>query len=74
MKEDEKKLFNEILKLQKTPYNNSVGSVYEIVKNLKMNEKRAAYICEKWYTKGWYEYGVNVLFGWLTDEAPKDKF
>lgn len=31
-----------------------------------MHPKRLAYICCKWSDKGWYDYGVNCLRGWLT--------
>ena len=41
--------------------------VREIVRELGINENRAAYICEKWTERGYYEYGVNVLAGWLSD-------
>jgi hypothetical protein len=40
-----------------------------LVHELGINEKRAAYICQKWMGKGLYEYGVNVLAGWLTDKG-----
>jgi hypothetical protein len=31
--------------------------------------KRAMYLLDKWADKGWYEYGVSVDLGWLTDEG-----
>ncbi|GAB7057363.1 hypothetical protein JCM16163A_41120 [Paenibacillus sp. YK5] len=34
-----------------------------------MNHKRAWRILEKWDAKGWYEYGVTLDLGWLTDEG-----
>lgn len=34
-----------------------------------MNDKRAAYILEKWSDKGWYDYGVSLRAGWLTTEG-----
>lgn len=43
--------------------------VRQLILDMGMNEKRAAYICEKWTNKGWYDYGVNVLAGWLTEEG-----
>ena len=43
--------------------------VREVVAELGINPKRAAYICEKWTTRGWYNYGVNVLAGWLEGEG-----
>lgn len=45
--------------------------VRDIVRELGMNEKRAAYILMKWHRRGWYEWGVNILAGWLKiGEAP----
>lgn len=29
--------------------------------------KRVVALCEKWANKGWYEYGVSVDTGWLTE-------
>ena len=63
MKNDERVLLDEIKNVGKDCY------VRSIVHRLGMNEKRAAYICDKWTRKGWYNYGVNVLAGWLTDEG-----
>lgn len=34
---------------------------YEAPGNVKQN----AYYCTKWTTKGWYNWGTNVLCGWL---------
>ena len=31
--------------------------------------KRVVYLLYKWSSKGWYEYGVNVELGWLTDKG-----
>ena len=41
----------------------------DVVKFLGINEKRAAYIFSKWADKGWYDYGVSLMAGWLTDEG-----
>lgn len=41
----------------------------EIVQGVGMNEKRAAYIFEKWESKGWLECGVSVMAGWLADKG-----
>ena len=30
---------------------------------------RVYYLLSKWGRKGWYDYGVNVLCGWLTPEG-----
>lgn len=66
-KEDERLLLKTLQRLPRPYY------VREIVRNIGINENRAAYICEKWEQRGWYEYGVNVLAGWLTDEGIKAK-
>jgi hypothetical protein len=66
MKPDERKLLDEI---QKRSAHGSFVYVRRVVAELGMNEKRAAYICGKWTDRGWYNYGVNVLSGWLTDEG-----
>lgn len=49
----------------------SGGGAYarQIAKDLGMNEKRAWYLCDKWDRKGWWEYGVNALAGWLTEDG-----
>ena len=64
MKDDERLLLSTLQALNQ-PY------VRDVVRKLDINEKRAAYICQKWADKGWYDYGVNVLAGWLTDDAPQ---
>lgn len=67
MKEDEMQLLSEIqarLQCGEKPY------IREVVASIGLNEKRAAYICQKWAEKGWYDYGVSVLAGWLTEKAP----
>ena len=70
MKDDEKRL---LLELQRLCSGATLDSPYvrEVVRELGINENRAAYICEKWTVKGWYDYGVNVLAGWLTPEGLK---
>jgi len=30
---------------------------------------RVCYLLEKWCGKDWYDYGVNILCGWLTPEG-----
>lgn len=32
--------------------------------------KQAWATLEKWETRDWYEYGVTLDLGWLTDKAP----
>jgi hypothetical protein len=36
---------------------------------LGIPEKRKMYLCEKWSTKGVYEYGVTADLGWRVREA-----
>ncbi len=61
-KEDERLLLRTLQGMD-MPY------VREVVHQLGINEKRAASICDKWADRGWYEYGVNVLAGWLVDDG-----
>lgn len=30
--------------------------------------KRAWYWLEKWISKGWYDYGITLDLGWMTDK------
>ena len=34
-----------------------------------MHYKRAWYLLDKWSSKGWYDYGVTLDLGWLTDKG-----
>jgi hypothetical protein len=69
IKADELRLFGELR-------NRSAGGarvyVRELVRELGMNENRAAAICEKWTGRGLYDYGVNVLAGWLTEKGRRE--
>lgn len=66
---DEQELMDMIYFLK--DYNVESPSVLRCVVNMEMNHKRACYILGKWTDRGWYEYGVNILYGWLTDKAPR---
>lgn len=35
----------------------------------EMPIKRVCYLLEKWCDLGWYDYGVNILCGWLTPKG-----
>lgn len=61
-KEDERLLLRTLQSMDR-PY------VREVVRQLGINEKRAAYICDKWADRRWYDYGVNVLAGWLEGDG-----
>jgi len=36
-----------------------------------MPYKRAWYLLEKWSKKGWYDYGVTLDLGWMTEKGMK---
>lgn len=67
MKDDERELLQRLQK--RTAEDKHQPYVRQLVTDLGMNEKRAAYILGKWANKGWYDYGVSVMAGWLTDEG-----
>lgn len=69
MKSDEKEFLKTLQR--RTVEDENIPRVRQVVIDIKINEKRAAYICEKWSGKGWYDYGVNVLAGWLTESGLK---
>lgn len=64
MKDDERMLMERI-----RTYRDTRAPIRAIAEGLGIPSRRAAYICDKWTRKGWYDYGVNVLAGWLTDEG-----
>lgn len=41
------------------------GNPRDIAKDLGIPLKRMAYLCAKWSRQGWYEWGVNILRGWV---------
>lgn len=70
MKDDEERLLIAI-------YNHytlflSEQSIRDIIQNsplIQIPYKRCMYILEKWVEKGWYDYGVSLDLGWLTEEG-----
>lgn len=48
-----------------------VYSPRELYSFLKLPPKRALYILNKLVRKGFYDYGVSLDTGWLTDEGVK---
>ncbi len=34
-----------------------------------INHKRARSLLEKWFKKGWYDFGVTLDLGWLTSKG-----
>lgn len=69
MRPDEVALLKAIQQRTSDVWSPEYQSVRSIVEGLGMNTKRADYILDKWDDKGWYEYGVCVDMGWLTDEG-----
>jgi hypothetical protein len=64
MKPDESTFFRSLRALDgETPH------IPSLIQAQGLNEKRAVYLLDKWEEKGWYEYGVSVLYGWLTPEG-----
>lgn len=43
-----------------------------VMQEVGINEKRAFYLLEKWYGKGWIECGTWVWGGWFTETAPQE--
>ena len=37
--------------------------------DFEMHYKRAWYLLNKWAEKGWYDWGVTLDMGWLTEEG-----
>jgi hypothetical protein len=64
-RQDEIDLFAEIRKR-----NGRAMSALDGAVAIGMNEKRLHAILDKWVSKGWWNYGVTLRSGWLTDSAP----
>lgn len=62
MKEDEKELLIAIYLSEKT-------NVRDIIAKIEIPYKRCLYLLEKWSGKGWYDYGVTLDLGWLTEKG-----
>jgi hypothetical protein len=70
MKDDEARLLKEIQSrtdLTQNPWR--FPHARDVVHELGINEKRAAFIFEKWERNGWYECGISVMAGWLTERG-----
>lgn len=83
MKNDEKKFLilvnnecgketGELVRIFNISYRDTV-SPRDLIRRetFDMNYKRAWYLLDKWSRKGWYEYGVTLDLGWLTNEGKK---
>jgi len=67
MKDDEQRLMLLLHSLRDAPYEKRY--VRDLVQDLGIRNKRACWILTKWNKKRWYEWGVNILAGWLTPEG-----
>ena len=63
MKLDEQLLLAELARLGWPRENYAT----EVAASLGINAKRAEYILGKWADRRWWEYGVSLRTGWLTD-------
>ena len=43
--------------------------ICELASELEFVPKQAWRTLEKWCDKGWYDYGVSIDLGWLTDKG-----
>lgn len=64
MKKDEKQLLKECQR-----WEGACMPAMDIAFLLEIDDKRAAYILNKWIKKNWYECGVSIRHGWLTKEG-----
>lgn len=64
MKPDESTFFLSLRRLE-----GELPAIAALIKAQGINPKRAVYLLDKWEEKGWYEYGVSVMHGWLTPEG-----
>lgn len=69
MKEDEAELLKEIQSRTREMRPDGFPHARDVVHEIGMNEKRAAYIFGKWADKDWYDYGISVMAGWLTERG-----
>lgn len=70
IKADEKILLVELLRRGEYQALDEFGrGIRDVATGKDIPEKRACYLFEKWYDRGWYEYGVNIGLGWLTPEG-----
>ena len=68
MKPDERKLFELMVAENKRPLAQRRWAD-AIAAAIGMHPKRANYLLEKWDSKRWWESGVSVRTGWVTDEG-----
>lgn len=68
MKEDERQFL--VTLAAERPCQLAIGPyATDIGKRLGMHWKRAEYLLDKWTGKGWWECGVTLRSGWLTEKG-----
>lgn len=62
MKPDEREMMRRALDREQTdPFDESCADIAP--------RNRVLYVLEKWSGKGWWQYGVSLRCGWLTNEG-----
>lgn len=46
------------------PYN-TINNIVDMYIKIGIPQKQILYYLEKWVRKGFYDYGVNIAFGWF---------
>ncbi len=67
MKDDEKELLKALQIRAKQGVR--LMSIRETISDLKIKEKRGIHILKKWTGRGWYNYELFIMTGWLTKEG-----
>lgn len=49
------------------PRQSGDGFATDVATRLGIHPKRAEYLLDKWVSKGWFECGVSLRSGWLTE-------
>lgn len=47
----------------------NLESVRAIGARMGIHPKRIVYLCHKWSSRGWYDWGCSPDIGWLTEEG-----
>ena len=69
MKPDEVLFLKELCRMQYARRRPNDEFATDVGVRLGLHEKRAAYMLEKWSGKGWWECGVSLRTGWLTEKG-----
>ncbi len=67
MKLDERQLL--VLLAQRNEEPRRPFATHLATEALKIHPKRTEYLLEKWVSKGWWECGVSLRTGWLTEKG-----